>query len=432
MAFLRRFYILTIIILSGSGLFAQEGLSLAKAIQIGMENNYQIRIIKKDLEIAKNNDSWGLAGRYPYVTIGINQFNRYGDDLNGTYFSNSVAPNINLNWTIFDGFAVLINKARLAEIYNLSDGMVALVVENTLMGIILSYYKSLLEQEKLQVLDELLKLSSDRLRYEMIRKELGSAVTFDLLQAENSYLSDSANWLLQQMNYSSTLRDLNLLIGVDIGDKYLLTEKFSVERKDFDYLNLEDKMFSNNTNLKNQYINQTLLLKGVELSRSDRLPSLSLNTGYNYLGGRYDYKDIDPVTRSNYDFYVNFSLNFNLYSGANIKRAIQNAIISEEQGEIEIDEMKQTLKNDLAFALDFYDVRKQLYDVAEIGVESATLNLQIATEKFRAGTINSFNFRDVQLIYLNASLGKLETIYNLILSETELQRLTGGIVSEYQ
>ena len=84
----------------------------------------------------------------------------------------------------------------------------------------------------------------------------------------------------------------------------------------------------------------------------------------------------------------------------------------------------------MAYALDFYDVRKQLLDVAQIGVKSATLNLQIATEKFRAGTINSFNFRDVQLIFLNASLAELEVTYNLIASETELMRLTGGIISE--
>jgi len=431
MVFLKKIYLIFIILFFTAPLLAQEDLSLADAIQIGLENNYQIRIFKKDVEIAKNNDSWGLAGRYPYVTIGINQFNSYSDDNTGKYLANTVAPNINLNWTLFDGFAVSINKAKLAEVYNLSEGMVAMVVENTLQGIVLSYYRSLLEQEKLKVLSELLQLSSDRYKYEMMRKEIGSAVTFDLLQAENAYLADSANFLLQEMNLKNSLRDINLLLGVDIETEYTLTEDFSVTRKDFDFNTLKDKMFADNTTLKNQYINQTLLKKDIELSRSDRFPSIALNTGYNYFTGWFNYKDADPTSSNSYDFYINFSLNFNLYSGGNIKRAIQNAIIEEERGEIEIEEMKQTLTNQLAFALEFYNVRKELYNVADVGVESATLNLQIATEKFRAGTINSFNFRDVQLIFLNASLGKLETIYNLILSETELQRLTGGIVSEY-
>jgi hypothetical protein len=39
-----------------------------------------------------------------------------------------------------------------------------------------------------------------------------------------------------------------------------------------------------------------------------------------------------------------------------------------------------------------------------------------------------FNFRDVQLIFLNAAANKLNAIYNLINSQIELLRLTGGII----
>ncbi len=410
--------------------FAQEELSLAGALQTGLENNYQIRIYKKDLAIAENNDSWGMAGRYPSISLGINQFNTYRDDNTGKYFSNSVSPNINLQWTLFNGLAVKITKSKLSDVYALSGGLVVMVVENTLQGIILAYYKSLVENEKLNVLEELLQLSSDRYTYEKIRKEFGTAVTFDLLQAENAYLSDSANYLLQQMNQSNALRDLNLLMGVDVEEMYTLTEEFRVERKDFAYKELAQKMLANNRTLLNQYINQSLLEDDTRLKRSGQYPSLLMNTGYNYFNGRFDYQDLGVSSSASYDFYVNFSLNFNLYNGRNVKRAIQNAIITEEKGEVEIEEIKHTLSNQLAYALEFYNVRKQLLEVAKIGVKSATLNLQIATEKFRAGTINSFNFRDVQLIFLNASLAELEVTYNLIASETELMRLTGGIISE--
>lgn len=423
--------LLVILILFSSAVIAQDSLSLAKALQIGLENNYQIRVYQKDLEIAENNNSWGLAGRYPGITIGANQLNSYNDDNTGQYLSNSVAPNVNLRWTLFEGMAVNINKAKLQSVYDLSEGLVAMVVENTIQGIILAYYKSLLEQEKLKVMEELLDLSSDRFGYEKFRKELGSAVTFDLLQAENSYLSDSANYLLQEMNYTSALRDLNLLLGVDVSTEFYLTEPFTVDKKDFAFDDLFEKMLASNQTLRNQYYNQKLLEQEVKLSKSSQYPSLSMNTGYNYFTGRFDYKDMEATTSSSYDFYVNFSLNFNLYNGHNVQRAIENAKISEMQGLIEIDEMKNSLKHQLAFAVDFYDVRKQLFDVADIGLESARLNLQIATDKFRAGTINSFNFRDVQLIFLNASIAKLEVTYNLIASETELMRLTGGIVSEF-
>ena len=219
-------------------------------------------------------------------------------------------------------------------------------------------------------------------------------------------------------------------MGVDVEKRYTLTEEFIVERKEFAYDDLAQKMLANNRTLLNQYINQSLLEDDTRLKRSGQYPSLLMNTGYNYFNGRFDYPDNGVSSLASYDFYVNFSLNFNLYNGRNVKRSIQNAIVTEEKGEVEIEEIKNRLSNQLAYALDFYNVRKQLLEVAKIGVKSARLNLQIATEKFRAGTINSFNFRDVQLIFLNASLAELEVTYNLIASETELMRLTGGIVSE--
>ena len=92
--------------------------------------------------------------------------------------------------------------------------------------------------------------------------------------------------------------------------------------------------------------------------------------------------------------------------------------------------MKHRLSNELAKLLDLYNVRKDLFNVAEENLETARLNMQISEDKFRAGTINSFNYRDVQLIYLNASLGRLQAIYNLIDADTALARITGGIVSE--
>jgi outer membrane protein TolC len=56
--------------------------------------------------------------------------------------------------------------------------------------------------------------------------------------------------------------------------------------------------------------------------------------------------------------------------------------------------------------------------------------MEIATNKFKAGAINSFNYRDIQLIYANAALRRLRAVYNLIDSNTRLTRITGGFLKE--
>ena len=77
---------------------------------------------------------------------------------------------------------------------------------------------------------------------------------------------------------------------------------------------------------------------------------------------------------------------------------------------------------------ELYNIQKDLLEVAEENLAATKLNLQISEEKFKSGAINSFNFRDVQIIYLNASLQRLNSIYNLISTDTELARLTGSII----
>jgi outer membrane protein TolC len=94
-------------------------------------------------------------------------------------------------------------------------------------------------------------------------------------------------------------------------------------------------------------------------------------------------------------------------------------------------EMEISLSNLMKNYFELYEIRKELYGVSLANLESAKLNLEISTEKFRSGAINSFNFRDVQVIYLRTAVAQYQAIYNLIDVQTELLRLSGGIISEY-
>ena len=90
--------------------------------------------------------------------------------------------------------------------------------------------------------------------------------------------------------------------------------------------------------------------------------------------------------------------------------------------------MEHALTNELFNLVDYYGVRVELLNVANENMEAAGLNLEISEDKYRSGVINSFNYRDIQLIYLNAALRRLQAIYNLVVSKTQLTRITGGFL----
>lgn len=411
--------------------FSQEKLSLTEAIQIALENNYDLQIRKKDQQIAEIQNNWGTVGRYPYINLSAESRNAANQNNNEDYIQNQFLGGATINWTLFDGYSVRINKQKFEQLEELSKQNTAIMVEGTIQSVILAYYSVLLEREKLNVYKEVMQLSEDRLLKVEHRKEFGTAVTYDVLQAKNAYLADKASMLVQEVSYKNAIRDLNYFLAVKENVVYQLTTDFSALPKEYILNELASNMTANNKVLKNQYINQNLLKNAVALAKSDYSPALSFAGGSTLGSTRSDYETRGESWSNYANFYGNFTLSFNLFSGGNRKRALQIARINEEIGNVELDQIQHELTNQLSNIYEFYLVRKELLNVANENLAAAELNLQISKEKFESGAINSFNFRDVQNLYLNAAQRKLEAIYNFIDTHTALLRMTGTIIQEY-
>lgn len=423
-----------------------DSLSLSDAIQIGLENNFDIRISALDAEIAQNNNTWGAAGRYPTISFNLSQGNSFRDVdnpasfLQGLSISNDITPSVSLNWTLFNAFSVRISRQQLQLLEEQSMGNAQIVVENTIQAIILAYYTAVLEKERLDVLQKIMTLSRDRYRYLQIKGDLGSAVTFDVLQEKNNYLTDSTNYVTQEINYLNARRTLNLLMGVDVSEEYNITDGLDVTPANYALDDLYEKMIANNTNLQTQYLNQEIFRQDVRLAKTELYPRLDLGLGASYSISRQDLTNADLGGREienlitkpkTLNYFADFTLSYTLFDGGRIKRAIQNAYTNEKIAQVQVDQLKLSLKNDLVSVYDLYNARKKLLNITELNLETGDLNLELATERFKNGTINSFDFRTIQVSYLNIALNNVQAKYDLIDSETELMRLTGGIIEAY-
>ncbi len=422
-----------------------EEISLAEAIRIGLANNFDIQISQLNTEIDENNNTWGQAGRYPTINLNVSQNNGFRDVTNpasflqGLSISNDVSPSITVNWTIFNGFAVSINRKRLQLLQEQSFGNAAIVVENTIQAIVLAYYNALMEKERLSVLGKVLTLSRDRYRYAELKGELGSAVTFDILQEKNAYLTDSSGFVTQEVNYQNAKRNLNLLLGEDLSRRYEMIDSLAVAPSSYRLEDLYEKMVANNSNLKNQYLNQQIFMQETRLAKTELFPRLDLGLGASYNIGRQDLSNAelsrpldDPITSAKtLNYFANFTLSYTLFDGGRIKRTIENAYVREEISAVETEQLKASLENELVSVYDLYNARKKLLDISALNLATGELNLSLAEDRYKNGTINSFDYRTIQINYLNIALDNLQAKYNLIESETDLTRLTGGIVDDY-
>ncbi|MEQ8413121.1 MAG: TolC family protein [Imperialibacter sp.] len=422
-------------------------LSLSEAIATGLDNNFSIKIEKQNIDIATRNNSWGQAGLYPSLTFNLSQgfsrteINNPTSFVQGAIQSRNLQPSLSLNWTLFNGFNVQITKERLEFLQQQSVGNATIVIENSIQGIVEAYYTVRLQEEQLSIFERSLQLSKDKYNYSKLKGELGSAVTFDILQDKSAYLTDSSNYITQLYNVQNALRNLNLLLGIDVETSYDLTDSLTVQIQPFTLDELYARMVANNSNLKNQYINQEIFKRDIGIARSAMYPSVTMS-----LGGS-DNNQVQNLTKAtflngnvgeagiksgNTNYNANFTLSFTIFNGGRIRRQIENARVNEQIAAIRVDELKQSLKNSLINTLEFYRLRARLYQIAIENRQTAEFNLTLGEDRYRNGTISSFDFRDLQLNYLRSALSELQTKYNLVESEVELMRLTGGILEEYE
>lgn len=449
--------------LIGLSLFnhAQDVLSLSDAIQIGLERNYGIRTTEKDVLIAKNNNTLGAAGFLPSISLNVNSNNSIRNQQSDNQFfggqlfdgfelkdqrSFALTPSLTASWIIFQGGRAIINKRILEKIQEESSQNAEVVISNTIQAIVLGYYMAVLEKERVEEFQKQLQLSSQKYDYINTRYDIGSVVSSDVLLEENNYLTDSANYINQVLVYRNAIRMLNsLLAAEDINQDYVLTDSLIYEDVNYQLEDLQQAMFSENIDLKSIYISQSILESQTRLQTTGRYPALSLNGGYQwnrnvsdltnaeYSGPNTNYQNPpEPLISKSGTYFANFTLSFNLFDGGRVNRAIKNAIILEDIGNIEIERLKTSLSQSLSEAYDQYMTRKQLYFINQRKKAGADTNLRISEEKFRNGTINSFDYRTVQNNYLTAAIQELDALYFLIDAKVSLMRLTGGILSDYQ
>lgn len=419
---------------ASAGHAQRETISLSDAIVKALEQNFDIRLEEKRMEITALNNNWGTAGRYPNITLQLASNNRFSNIdnpasfLNGSFSNLGGTGTINAAWTLFNGFRVNLTKARLEKLEEQSAGNAALVVENTLQAVILQYYSALVEQEALKVLEANLNLSRDRLNFAQTKLDLGSGSTFEVLTFQTSYLADSSNYLLQRLNLDNALRALGQLLGDKTDVSYELSDLLPNQFEEYRMEDLAGKMEANNQTLQNQFINLEILQKDLDLARSSRYPTLSLNLGGTYALSRFQLQGLEARSGSQADFYANFTLNFTLFNGGTITRSIEAAQINERLGMLSIQQLKHSMNYQLVNAFELYRTRRQMLAVTESTLEAARQNENIAEDKFRNGTLSSFDYRNVQITLLQASLTRIRAIFSVLDAQTQLLRLTGGIL----
>lgn len=413
---------------------AQDTVTLAEFIATGLEQNFSIRLARIDAAIAENNNTLGKAGFLPTLTtsgtkswtVNNTRLEFFSGDIREgkNAHSDNFNPNATLSWTIFDGFAMWINKQRLNELEKMGEIQARITIEENIIQIVETYYLIVQQEMLLDVIREALSLSLERKKLAEVRLQYGTDSKLDLLQALTDLDADSAR-LLQTINSMQQLKaNLNILIGRDPSIPFHV-------RKDIPLTDnlllppLLEKALENNAILLAARLNSAIAALDTKQAMGDYFPRLSFYTAYNY---NISHAQIGIMKQNkSYGYTYGLIATFPLFEGFNRNTDLKNARLMQQSAEISYQSRELELRSSMFKTFQNYTNALALIRMENRNVKIVQENVTIAAEKYRLGSLSAIDLRTVQQKLIDAESRLIAAKVQAKQAEQELLRLSGEL-----
>lgn len=415
---------------------AQDTLSVDEAITIGLTNNYAIQISDNETDISRNNSSLGNAGFLPTISAtgsrnysiqdSEQEFAQGGIPNSSTENakSNTTSASANLNWTVFDGLGMFVTYEKLGELERLGEQQFRLQVENTVASILGAYFNIIRQQKIYDVLQSTVEVSEQRIQIAETRLDLGSGSEYDLLQARADLNADRAAVIRQEVQLNDAKILLNDLIGRALETEYAVRDAIPIDES-LQYNELFQEAMSNNKQLTLARINRQVAELEIKEVKGERFPEIDLNAGYSYSRTESGAGFIELNQTDGFNYGI--TTRFNIFDGFNTNRRVENARIRLKNQELFLEDQRRGVEAGLLGAFKNYANSLDLVRLESENLTFAEQSLEIALERFKLGTINSIELREVQRTLISAESRLIQAQFEAKLAETELQRISGRL-----
>ncbi|GGH02499.1 membrane protein [Parapedobacter pyrenivorans] len=416
---------------------SEPELRLDDAIAIALENNYDIRLVAKDVAIATNNVHIGNAGMLPVVSGDVSAAagiqNTTQTLLSGETRAlrgarnRSMAYGANLDWTIFDGLQMFTRYEQLKELKALGEANLKAAILATVYEVVSGYFDLVQQQQLIDATQTALELSAFRYQTAENRYQIGRASKLEVLAASVDLNTDTTNLLRQHDLYRRSQVRLNELLARDVNTDFGVVDTIVIAN-DLHYETLFQLAKQLNPTLQSAIVNHRVSQLELKRIKGERYPVVAISSAYTRSQSS---TQLGFSTRSrNNGFNYGISASMNIFNGFMQRRNEQNAEFAMEAAEIEVDKINKNIEAQLLAAYQTYLMNLELVRLEERNRDIANENMDITLEKFKLGSIAPLEFREAQRNFVDASTRYSTAQYQAKLAEITLNQIAGALKVE--
>ena len=416
---------------------APAPLTLRKCLEIGLEQNYDVRIVRNEERISDNDATAGNAGMLPEIGLSAGYSGTLDNDRTTTprdgdavsesgVYDQTASVGLAVNWTLFDGFRIRTNYKRLKEMQQMGALKTRITIEDFMASLTAEYYNYIQQTLRLENFRYAVSLSRERLRITEARVQVGNFSRLDLLQARVDFNADSSKYMSQhELVTASRIRINELLANENLDEKLCICDTLIRVNSTLEWDTLLEKTLSANASLLMAEHDNTLAELDLKTVQARNYPYVNLTTGYGYSHNRYG----SGTNRSRGTLGLNagVQVGFTIFDG-NRRREQRNARIGIDNARLTRQRLEQSLRADLSNFWQAYRNNLEVILLEEENLIAAKENYEIAMERYLLGDLPGIEMREAQKSLLDAEERILTAQYNTKLCEISLQQISGNVM----
>ncbi len=412
-------------------------MTLQECLALGLENNYDLRIVRAEQAITDNDATRGNAGFLPTVDLAtsysgtlndVKQERREGgsSSTNGVN-NNNFNAGVDLSWTAFNGFSVQTTYKRLKELQAIGELNTRMTVENYVSSLTAAYYNYINQLIRLKNMKRSVELSRERVRIAELSYSIGVFSRQEYQQAKLDLNADESTLIRQYETIHELRTLLNQLMGVNEVENLVMPADTAIY---FDTKlhreEIHESMLKDNVYLLVADRQKDVSGLDLKLAKSRSYPYLRVNTGYGYTQNWYGSGTNKRQRTMGLDYGV--SLGITLFDGMNQRRQVRNAEKEIEISELSYQQTEQGLLKDLSDTWMAYANNMSLSGLERKNVELARDNYRITMENYKESQLSGYELRAAQVSLLDAEERLVTAEYDTKLCEITLMQIAGRVL----
>ena len=292
-----------------------------------------------------------------------------------------------------------------------------------------AFYACLLTGQIVSVQEEALAQAEKNFDLVTKKYDVGSASGFDKMRAEVEVANLKPQLISARNNKKASLTALKTVLGLDRDTIIEVSGAFKFIQDDLDVKGLAEYQQMALTRRpevhaldEQKYIAQ----KGVTIAKSSFMPKVFFQTDYSYMA-MLPNQSLSKLSQNDFSkgFTSAISLSIPLFTGFKNAKTYQKAKLDYNMTLDVVKQLTDGINAEVEFSYNAYIEAKEKYDAANQSVDLATEALRLANMMYDEGANTQLDVLNSQLALTQARLNYVSSIYEYQMARYSLQKATG-------